>query len=323
MQEINLNMYHAVALGALMFWLGDFLTAKISVLNRFCIPAPLVGGLCFAIVNTIMYALGIVVITFDDTLQTVFMTMFFTTVGYTVSLPALFKGGKSVLLLLGLGLIMILLQNGLGGAVMYLMDENPLYASAVAPSPSSRSRHRRRHRPRSGGGGRPGGYGGQCGRRHLRPGLWLSHGRPTARLLINKHNLKCTLTHGHGTQVPSVDTATDVASEDGDFTSSSPKFIQAFMVIMLAMGIGNQVSTWLTDLCGFSFPGYIGAMLVAVVVRNIMELALHINFPSEEVDTIGNMCLSIFLAMALTGLKLWELVGLACPWWSAYWPRWS
>ena len=127
MQEINLNMYHAVALGALMFWLGDFLTAKISVLNRFCIPAPLVGGLCFAIVNTIMYALGIVVITFDDTLQTVFMTMFFTTVGYTVSLPALFKGGKSVLLLLGLGLIMILLQNGLGGAVMYLMDENPLY----------------------------------------------------------------------------------------------------------------------------------------------------------------------------------------------------
>ena len=62
MQEINLNMYHAVALGALMFWLGDFLTAKISVLNRFCIPAPLVGGLCFAIVNTIMYALGIVVI---------------------------------------------------------------------------------------------------------------------------------------------------------------------------------------------------------------------------------------------------------------------
>ena len=314
MQEINLNMYHAVALGALMFWLGDFLTAKISVLNRFCIPAPLVGGLCFAIVNTIMYALGIVVITFDDTLQTVFMTMFFTTVGYTVSLPALFKGGKSVLLLLGLGLIMILLQNGLGGAVMYLMDENPLYGIGCGSIALI------------GGPGTAAGIGPDLEAAGAQAGTVVSvaaatfglvcgslMGGPTARLLINKHNLKCTLTHGHGAQVPSVDTATDVASEDGDFTSSSPKFIQAFMVIMLAMGIGNQVSTWLTDLCGFSFPGYIGAMLVAVVVRNIMELALHISFPSEEVDTIGNMCLSIFLAMALTGLKLWELVGLALP----------
>ena len=102
MMEINLNMYHAVALGAVMFWLGNLLTDRISVLNRFCIPAPLVGGLCFALVNTALYAANIMVITFDDTLQTVFMTMFFTTVGYTVSLPALFKGGKSVLLLLGL-----------------------------------------------------------------------------------------------------------------------------------------------------------------------------------------------------------------------------
>ena len=127
MHEITLNMYHAVALGAAMFWIGNFLTAKIALFNRFCIPAPLVGGLCFALTNTIFYASGIAMITFDNTLETVFMTMFFTTVGFTVSLPALVKGGKSVILLLLLGIVMIVLQNGLGGGLMSLLGENPLY----------------------------------------------------------------------------------------------------------------------------------------------------------------------------------------------------
>lgn len=87
MLEISLNMYHAVALGAFLFWLGGVITSKISLLNRYCIPAPLVGGLCFSIVNCILYSTGAASITFDDTLQSVFMIMFFTTVGFTVSIP--------------------------------------------------------------------------------------------------------------------------------------------------------------------------------------------------------------------------------------------
>ena len=313
MTEITLNMYHAVALGAITFWLGNLLTARISFLNRFCIPAPLVGGLCFAIINTILYAAGIAVITFDDTLQTVFMTMFFTTVGYTVSLPALLKGGKSVVLLLILGLIMIVLQNGLGGGIMLLMDQDPLYGIGCGSIALI------------GGPGTAAGIGPDLEAAGAVGGTVVSvaaatfglvcgslMGGPTARMLVKKYDLKCTLSSSTA-QSPSVEYASDVATEDELFTSSSPRFIQGFMVIMLAMGIGNQVSSWLTDLCGFSFPGYIGAMLVAVVVRNVMELAFHLQFPAEEVDTIGNMCLSIFLAMALCGLHLWELVDLALP----------
>ena len=107
MTEIQLNMYHALALGAAMYALGLVLTKKIPVFSRFCIPAPLVGGLCFAIFNTILYATGTAVITFDDTLQTVFMIFFFTTVGFTVSIPMLLKSGKSVIMLLILSVVMI------------------------------------------------------------------------------------------------------------------------------------------------------------------------------------------------------------------------
>ena len=86
------------------------LTGKIAILNRFCIPSPLVGGLCFALLNAALYASGTAVVTFDDTLQTVFMILFFATVGFSVSIPLLARGGKAVLLLLGL-LIIIWFQD--------------------------------------------------------------------------------------------------------------------------------------------------------------------------------------------------------------------
>jgi len=130
MTEIQLNMYHALALGAAMYALGLVLMKKIPVLSRFCIPAPLVGGLCFAIFNTILYATGTAVITFDDTLQTVFMIFFFTTVGFTVSIPMLLKSGKSVIMLLILSVVMIILQNVVGSGVMALMGKDPLYGLA-------------------------------------------------------------------------------------------------------------------------------------------------------------------------------------------------
>ena len=91
MLTVELNMYHGVALGAFLFWLGGMITDKVSLLNRYCIPAPLVGGLCFSILNCILYSAGIASITFDATLQTVFMIMFFTTVGFTVSIPTLLR----------------------------------------------------------------------------------------------------------------------------------------------------------------------------------------------------------------------------------------
>ena len=115
MLTIELNMYHAVALGAFLFWLGGVITDKVSLLSRYCIPAPLVGGLCFSILNCILYSMGIASINFDATLQTVFMIMFFTTVGFTVSIPALLKGGKAVILCLAISIVMIPLQNFLGG----------------------------------------------------------------------------------------------------------------------------------------------------------------------------------------------------------------
>lgn len=123
-----------------------------------------------------------------------------------------------------------------------------------------------------------------------------------ARRLIRKYGLQCS----------EIDSAETAAQETGRFLTNSDKFAKGFFLILLAMGIGNFVSAGLTALCGFSFPAYIGAMLVAMVIRNISD-GIHMEYPSKEIDSMGNMFLSIFLSMALSGLKLWQLVDLALP----------
>lgn len=312
MLEISLNMYHAVALGAFLFWLGGVITSKISLLNRYCIPAPLVGGLLFSILNCILTVSGVATITFDGTLQTVFQNLFFTTVGFTVSIPALIRGGKSVVLVLVLSIIMIPIQNVLAGGVMMAFGQDPLIgigigSAALIGGPATAAAYG----PVLIESGAPAGtdvaalaaatFG-------LVSGSLM--GGPVARKLILKHNLHSTA--GRAAEAAGKTLATDVASEDETFSSSSPRFVKGFMVLLLAVGIGSQVSAWLTALTRLTFPGYIGAMLVAVVVRNVMD-GMKVEYPAEEIDTMGNMFLSIFLAMALAGLKLWELVDLALP----------
>lgn len=317
MMAIELNMYHAVALGAFLFWLGGVITKRVGFLDRYCIPAPLVGGLCFSILNCVLYSAGVASITFDSTLQTVFMIMFFTTVGFTVSIPALLKGGKAVVLCLIVSIVMIPLQNFLGGGVMALFGRDPLLgigcgSIALVGGPGTAAAFG----PDLEAAGAVGGSVVSIAAATFGLVAGSLMGGPTARRLIEKHDLHpVPAVHMQGAQTQSVQSelpATDIASEDESFTSDSPRFIKGFMLLLLAVGVGNQVSVWLTALTGLTFPAYIGAMLVAVVVRNVMD-GVNVEYPAEEIDTMGNMFLSIFLAMALAGLKLWELIDLALP----------
>ena len=315
MTEIQLNMYHALALGAAMYGLGLILTKKFSVLSRFCIPAPLVGGLCFAILNTILYATGTAVITFDDTLQTVFMIMFFTTVGFTVSIPMLLKSGKAVLLLLALSIVIIILQNAVGSGVMALLGKDPLFglgcgsismiggpgtAAAIGPDLDA--------------AGAVGGTTVAVAAATFGLIFGSLLGGPIARRLIVKNHLREELPEDHGHEED---------ADDTHYTTHSGSFVRGFLLLMFCVGVGNYVSAWLTALCGFNFPAYIGAMLVAVIMRNVIDLLAHsarssagftiAEFPSNEISTMGSMFLAIFLSMALSGLKLWQLVDLALP----------
>ena len=110
--KVQLDMYQTLAIAVLVLLLGSYLRKKIKFLERFCIPAPVVGGLLFAIFTCICYVTHILEFSFDDTLKEVCMVFFFTSVGFQANLKVLKKGGKSMVIFLGLVIVLIFIQNG-------------------------------------------------------------------------------------------------------------------------------------------------------------------------------------------------------------------
>mgnify|MGYP004581661407 CR=1 FL=1 len=109
--KIQLDMYQTMAVAVAVLMLGSYLRKKIDILERFCIPAPVVGGFLFAIFTCICYATGILEFEFDDILKEVCMVFFFTSVGFQANLKVLKKGGKSLIVFLGLGIVLIFTHN--------------------------------------------------------------------------------------------------------------------------------------------------------------------------------------------------------------------
>jgi glutamate:Na+ symporter, ESS family len=83
-------------------------------------------------------------------------------------------------------------------------------------------------------------------------------------------------------------------------------------VLALAMGLGSLVSAWI-QARGITMPGYIGAMLVASLLRNLDDGTRWFRIDQRAMEFVGNLALNIFLVVALMSLKLWELAGLALP----------
>ena len=113
MAEITLDMYQTLALAVVALMFGTFLKKKIHFLEKFCVPAPVVGGLIFAILNCILHVTGVIDISFTDTLREVCMVFFFTSVGFQANLKVLKSGGKSLIIFLVLVIVLIVAQNGL------------------------------------------------------------------------------------------------------------------------------------------------------------------------------------------------------------------
>jgi len=299
-----MNMIQSIALAVILLLVGKTLRKKINFFEKYCIPAPVIGGLLFAIITLILRLTGILMFEFDTTLQSFFMTMFFTSVGFNASLKVLKKGGPKVLIFLGVATLLVVLQNAVAVGLAGLVGVHPLLALMTGSTPMT------------------GGHGTSAAFAPTVEALGIAGattvavaaatfglvsgsmmGGPVANRLIIKHDLinkKRSTSKVNEDMVESKDTLLD-----GD------KVASAFFQILIAMGIGTYVSN-LIALTGITMPGYIGGMLVAAVMRNISDSG-KFHTPQEEIGVVGDVALNLFLAMALMTLKLWELAELAIP----------
>lgn len=300
---IELSMIQMAAVAVVVLFLGQQIKKSVPALEKYCIPAPVIGGIIFALLTLILKQTGILEFQMDKTLQSFFMIAFFTTVGYTASLKMLKSGGKDVFLFLILATTLVVFQDVIGVTLAKLFNLNPLIGLSTGSVPMT------------GGHGTSGSFApqfeefGAVGATTVAMasatfGLIVgsSIGGPIAKRLIEKNNLTCT----------EKSTSTDESGNDVSPSVSTQSFLSATSAILLAMGIGTILS-YVLELTGMTFPPYIGAMFAAAIIRNICDASSKIDLKMFEIDIIGNVSLSLFLAMALMGLKLWQLADLALP----------
>jgi len=304
MYEISLNMYQATAIAALVLLLGRLLVGKIELLRRYCIPEPVAGGVIFALVHLALRQAGILEISFDETLQTFFMIVFFCSVGFTACFRLLKKGGLQVILFLGIAALMCILQNGLGAGIAGIFGLDPRLGLATGSIPMV------------GGHGTAASFGPVLEKAGVIGANAVAIASATFGLVAGcMIGGPIAVSHIKTKKLHSVETATgsnEVTVDKNEVTGAidSKRFLDAALYLAVAVGAGTVVSAWLGKL--MTFPIYIGAMVVAAVIRNVADAA-NKDMPMEEISTIGSFCLSLFLGLAMMGLKLWQLADLAVP----------
>lgn len=302
--EIELDMYQTMAVAVLVLMLGKFLKKRVNFLERFCIPAPVIGGVIFAVFTCICYVTGVAEFTFDDILKEVCMVFFFTSVGFQANLKVLRSGGKAMIVFLGLVIILIVSQNFLAVGLSKLLNISPLVGLCTGSIPMV------------GGHGTAGAFGpvledfGIGGATTLCTagatfGLIAGSvmGGPVGRRLIEKKKLLDTVVQEDDSLL---------VEEEKKHERHTSMYPSAVFQIIIAIGIGTIVSE-LLSLTGMTFPIYIGAMIVAACIRNIGEYSGKFTIYMGEINDIGGISLSLFLGMAMITLKIWQLAELALP----------
>lgn len=302
--NLSLDMYMTLALAVGMLYLGMYLRKRIKFLETFCIPAPVIGGLLFAIVSCLLYVTGTVQLSFDETLKNICMIIFFTSVGFQANLKVLKQGGVSLIVFLISVFVLIVCQNGLAVGVSKLLGIEPFIGLCTGSIPMV------------GGHGTAGAFGlvledlGLEGATTLCTaaatfGLIMGSlmGGPIGRRLILKHDLMKTVYE---------EDASVLIEDEQKHQRHVSMYAPAAYQIAIAMGIGTIVSMLLSK-TGMTFPVYIGAMIVAAVMRNVGEYSGKFTIHMGEINDLGGICLSLFLGIAMITLKLWQLADLALP----------
>lgn len=302
--KIQLDMYQTLAVAVLVLLLGNYLKKKIYFLQKFCIPAPVIGGLIFAIMTCICYVTGIAEFSFDDTLREVCMVFFFTSVGFQANLKVLKSGGKSLIVFLGLVIVLIILQNLTAVGLAKLLNLNPLIGMCTGSIPMV------------GGHGTAGAFGPVLEDLNIKGATTICTaaatfglifgsliGGPLGKRLIEKHSLLDTVAN---------DDDSLLVEDEKKHERHTNMYADAVFQLILAIGVGT-IFTMLLTKTGLTFPIYIGAMLAAALMRNICEYTDIATIHMGEINDLGGISLSLFLGMAMITLRLWELASLALP----------
>lgn len=306
---LKLDMISTTALAVVLLLLGYMLRSKIEFFNKFCIPAPVIGGFAFALIALICKETGSVNFKFDTVLQSPFMVAFFTTVGLGGSLALMKKGGSALLIYLFSCWFIAIFQNAFGATLASIFGIHPalgVMAGAVSLE---------------GGHGAAAAFGPTAEQLGVKGATAVAIasatygliagsllGGPIAKFLIEKYNVAIAVGKG---QYESFQEAIGDNQVDKELNSKS--ILQMLGLVLVVMVLGAWCSGKLKALTGFVLPGYVGAMFVAIIFRNLNDSLKLVKFNNKAIDMIADVSIGIFLTMAMMTLRIWDLYDLALP----------
>ena len=334
MITFKFDMMQTLALAAAVLFFGYGVKRRVAFLDRYNIPAPVVGGFLFAALSLGLRLGGVVAFEFDITLQAPLMIAFFTTIGLGASLSLLKVGGPQVLLFWGLATVLALVQCAVGVALANGMGLHP-FLGLIAGSITL-----------TGGHGTGAAFGKLMEDQYAFSGavtLAMAAatfglvsggvlGGPITTVLVRRYQPKrqaapvAPAAAAAVAQYDPLDEEIDVEPEGEPATAYT--LLKVMTVVLVAMWAGGLLGTWMQTnvrlpqftLFGYTLggsaltlPAYIGAMIVAAAVRNLADVTQVLKIEQRTVDDLGTIALSLFLSMALMSLRLWELLDLAVP----------
>ncbi|KRG64817.1 sodium:glutamate symporter [Stenotrophomonas humi] len=307
---MQLDAVQTVAFAGLTLFAGYALCRAIPVFRRYNLPEPVVGGLLVALAVWWAHGQQVTLFELDTTLKTPLMVAFFTTLGINASVRLLRVSGKQVMLFLLIASVFAVLQNLIGISVAKLFGLNPMFGVLAGSATLTGG-------PATGLAFAPHfEAAGLVGAESLAVTAAMAGiicgglvGGPVITVLMQRFKVQ------HPNK--KVTEAEQLAEESVVVrypSESAREFdaLKSIVVLLMAMWLGVWVGKGFEGI-GLTLPTYIGAMLVGAVIRNIDDYTGWIKLSVPTTDLIGNICLALFLAIALMDLKLWELAGMGLP----------
>jgi ESS family glutamate:Na+ symporter len=305
MTTVHLNLLFTILAALVVLAGGRLLVARVGFLQRFSIPAPVVGGVLVAILLALADTLLGVRVSFDMSLRDNLLLMFFTTVGLAADARLLLNGGPKLLIFFAIAAAFIVVQNVVGIAAAVAMDLHPLVGLLGGSITLT------------GGHGTGAAYGGRFGETMnlvgameltmacATAGLVLGSllGGPLAEYLIARNKLQ-PQTASSGEAAAAVDETPDPIDVQS--------VLNVLFAILACLAFGKVLARLVAG-TGFILPDFLFCLLLGVAIRNLAVVLPPLRLSAATVDLLGGVALSLFLVMALMGMRLVDLVSLAGP----------
>lgn len=319
---IQTNMMQTTAIAIVMLYVGKFLRKKVEFFERFCIPAPVIGGFLFALIHLLIKVGGIATFEMDTTLKGPFMMVFFTTIGLGANLETLKKGGKGFLIFLLISVVLVTGQNIVGMGLAKVIGQNSLLGLACGSITMV------------GGHGTAGAWGPTLEEMGLQSGEVVALaaatfgvimgsliGGPVGSSLIKKHNLKPSKEFAMDTEISEEGVAREpIGEKRGNVPAqlTAADFLKVLCVIFVSVGLGAILKNFLAEhisIAGtpLNLPEYVAAMIFAGIFVNTLGKKEIFAIDQRANDICGDIGLNIFLVIALITLDLTQLKAVAGP----------